>query len=289
MLNKISVENFKAFNKLADFNIKPITILCGANSCGKSSILQSILLFKQSLESRNSNPNILLNGQYVKFGDFGDIVYKKNLNSIVSFDFEFNLGANGKRSFFPFAYYLKNNDGREIKIKFHVSLRGMDKSLDQDFLMSSITNCKIEFHKDNNPIQRANIQIQENNLYRVEWENLKDTAFDKSFSPNGKVEDVAIRFVNLFPINFESEKEMKDGEDNLFPITHFWRSVSYSINNFFSMYSYIGPLRESHVNGGGFYFGDDITNIGNRGENAPFMYVKNRKAKIKNHFFLRLQ
>ncbi|MCL3781384.1 hypothetical protein EMN47_13420 [Prolixibacteraceae bacterium JC049] len=47
MLQKIHVENYKAFES-ADIPIKPITILLGANSVGKSSIIQLLLLLQQT-------------------------------------------------------------------------------------------------------------------------------------------------------------------------------------------------------------------------------------------------
>jgi AAA15 family ATPase/GTPase len=52
----------------------PLTIFCGANSSGKSSILQSILLFKQTLQKTIESPNMVLNGPLVKLGDFSDVV-----------------------------------------------------------------------------------------------------------------------------------------------------------------------------------------------------------------------
>lgn len=87
MINEISLENFKAFNQLKGLNIKPVTILCGANSCGKSSVLQSILLMKQSLESRNLNQPLLLNGRFVQLGTFPNIIFEKDPDREISFEF----------------------------------------------------------------------------------------------------------------------------------------------------------------------------------------------------------
>ena len=65
MLEHISLRNFKGFKDLENLKVRPITILCGTNSCGKSSILQSILLLKQTLESQDPNQILLLNGRFV--------------------------------------------------------------------------------------------------------------------------------------------------------------------------------------------------------------------------------
>ncbi|GAI67201.1 unnamed protein product, partial [marine sediment metagenome] len=90
MISKISLENFKAFKKLEDFELKPITILCGINSCGKTSIIQSILLLKQTIESQKRNI-LLLNSKYVKLGMFENIIFKKEKKQTIQFNFEFSL------------------------------------------------------------------------------------------------------------------------------------------------------------------------------------------------------
>ena len=43
--------NFKSFQELQKINVKPLTIICGTNNCGKSSLIQSILLLSQSIAS----------------------------------------------------------------------------------------------------------------------------------------------------------------------------------------------------------------------------------------------
>ena len=66
MLKKISLENFKSFKKLENFELKPLTLLCGTNSSGKSTILKLLLLFEQSFQAFDRG--FLWNGQYVKMG-----------------------------------------------------------------------------------------------------------------------------------------------------------------------------------------------------------------------------
>ncbi|MDA7520813.1 AAA family ATPase [bacterium] len=56
MITGIYLENFKAFGaKGTHVPLAPITLIFGENSAGKSSIIQSILLMKQSLDSRLGN------------------------------------------------------------------------------------------------------------------------------------------------------------------------------------------------------------------------------------------
>ena len=76
LLNKLNLNNFKAFKNLGNFKLKPITILCGTNSCGKSSLLQSILLLKQTNESKYQNAPLLFDGKYIDLNSF--IVLQNN-------------------------------------------------------------------------------------------------------------------------------------------------------------------------------------------------------------------
>ena len=50
MLARWTLTNFKSFNSNNEFALASLTLLCGANSTGKSSILQSVLLIRQPLE-----------------------------------------------------------------------------------------------------------------------------------------------------------------------------------------------------------------------------------------------
>jgi predicted ATP-dependent endonuclease of OLD family len=90
MLNKITFKNYKAFDT-ASIDLKPITILLGTNSSGKSSILQSILLFEQTLNNEDKYESALrLNGKYVSLGEVDNIFRNKSLKNKLEFSFEIN-------------------------------------------------------------------------------------------------------------------------------------------------------------------------------------------------------
>lgn len=77
MIESIKFENYKAFRE-GELPIKPITILLGPNSCGKSSLLNLLLLFRQSMESLPSSNSFKLNGNFVSFGEALNVVRKKD-------------------------------------------------------------------------------------------------------------------------------------------------------------------------------------------------------------------
>jgi predicted ATPase len=76
---KFGLSNFKGFKKLEPIELKPLTVLCGINNSGKSSIIQSLLLMKQNVDSRQTtsdiSDSIIFNGSYVQLGDWNDVIY----------------------------------------------------------------------------------------------------------------------------------------------------------------------------------------------------------------------
>ena len=66
-ITKIAVSGFKSIADECEINIRPLTILAGANSSGKSSIMQPLLMLKQTLEAPYDPGPLLLDGPNVQF------------------------------------------------------------------------------------------------------------------------------------------------------------------------------------------------------------------------------
>ena len=66
-LRSISVEGFKSINEELTIDLGKLTVLAGVNSSGKSSIIQPLLLLKQTLEAPFDPGPLRLNGPNVKF------------------------------------------------------------------------------------------------------------------------------------------------------------------------------------------------------------------------------
>lgn len=92
MLHEYQLTNFKAFADTGKIPIKPITLIYGPNSSGKTSIIQSLLLLKQTLMQATSPDVILLpSGNLTDLGSYWDFIYRHNIDQIFSFqmDLEF--------------------------------------------------------------------------------------------------------------------------------------------------------------------------------------------------------
>ena len=66
-ITKIAVKGFKSIAEECSIDIRPLTILAGANSSGKSSIMQPLLMLKQTLEAPYDPGPLLLDGPNVQF------------------------------------------------------------------------------------------------------------------------------------------------------------------------------------------------------------------------------
>lgn len=74
MLNALQLKNFKSVEAL-DIRLSPLTLLTGLNGSGKSSVLQSIALIKQSHDVDASLKHLFLNGPLVQLGRSEDVLF----------------------------------------------------------------------------------------------------------------------------------------------------------------------------------------------------------------------
>ena len=85
MLKKWRIRNFKSI-KSAEIELAPLTVLVGANSAGKSSLLQSILLMAQNasqdeeIVTLSSRGSIFFNGQLVELGSIQECLHREYLS-----------------------------------------------------------------------------------------------------------------------------------------------------------------------------------------------------------------
>ncbi|NER22903.1 MAG: AAA family ATPase [Symploca sp. SIO1C2] len=91
MLQEYQLTNFKAFAGPETIPIKPITLIYGPNSSGKSSILQSLLLLKQTLQEAESTETLLLpQGTFTNLGSYREFIHRHDISQPFSFKVLFN-------------------------------------------------------------------------------------------------------------------------------------------------------------------------------------------------------
>ena len=100
MIKALHLKNFKCFEDQG-FELGNLTLLTGLNGTGKSSVIQSLLLLRQSYQQHFLQTNrLLLNGDLIKLGTAQDIVHQGTPSSdSVEFDLEFSSGLSAKWCF----------------------------------------------------------------------------------------------------------------------------------------------------------------------------------------------
>lgn len=80
MITAIHIENFKGIRERVKIDIKPITLLFGPNSAGKSTIVQAIHYAREVLERGNLNADrTLMGGAGMDLGGFRNFVHSRDL------------------------------------------------------------------------------------------------------------------------------------------------------------------------------------------------------------------
>jgi predicted ATPase len=82
-IKQLRMENFKTFKK-AEIDFRPLTLLTGVNSSGKSTILNAINSILQTEVLKEYPFHFVPNGSYCSLGSFRDIVYKHNTKQTFS-------------------------------------------------------------------------------------------------------------------------------------------------------------------------------------------------------------
>lgn len=91
-IKRLEIENFKCFQQRTAFDFGKITLLTGANSSGKSSVMYAIL---GALQSGEFPFQFSTNGRFVDMGDFRDVVFGRDASKRISITINLEGGELG--------------------------------------------------------------------------------------------------------------------------------------------------------------------------------------------------
>lgn len=297
-MKSIRVKNFRALEDTNEIEIKPLTIVLGKNSCGKSSLLRIFPLLKQTLETRTAD-YLLWYGPYVDFGGFEQTLNKKNPEGEISLAFTFIHHTESNKvisiefslledimTYFKISFhgdliqvYLKDQKVDKLIInKTEMTMRDMRLNRNYNDIIPNISSRFVEELSDKLKAYSWHI-IKDNNRYETESEKKEyvDTMFQRALMSVDVLDDFFIKSrISRNVIDREKFKQLMT-EDR-----HFRNSViCYKINDIitycnmlFSLemlnLSYVAPIRasaERYYRKQGLY----IKDVDARGENVPHM------------------
>jgi predicted ATPase len=204
-LRKIIFNDFKAFQK-CEIDLRPITIISGINSSGKTTILQGVLLAKQTLitEYQSSEEDALVyDGRWVTFADFKEIIFGKPRNykksTHLGFGIEVEVDPSTIRKYFkdiPDAsdaasilvvldVELKYNSSKKVVVASKMSLQSLVECGDGDFEGPEIAiepyggRWHVELHWDGDRMATRD-ELIINRFIPVDWKILGRPRNEKS-------------------------------------------------------------------------------------------------------------
>src|SRR6266478_5335849 len=99
MIESIQLTNFKCFED-QKVVLRPLTLLAGLNSSGKSTVIQALLLLRQSyLENLLPNVGLTLNGKLAQLGTAKDVLFEEADIDEIGFELKDDLPAHLKLRF----------------------------------------------------------------------------------------------------------------------------------------------------------------------------------------------
>jgi len=93
MFKQLRIQNFKGWRDTGPIRMAPITLFFGANSSGKSSIGQFLMMLKQTVESPDRKAVFYPGGKNsaVLLGSYREMVFNRNLSNKISFEYRWSL------------------------------------------------------------------------------------------------------------------------------------------------------------------------------------------------------
>ncbi len=107
-ITAITVKGFKSIRDETNIEIKPLTILAGANCSGKSSIMQPLLLLKQTQECEYDPGPLFLDGPNAKFSLAEQLLWKDKEKIFDSF----TIGLKSEENDIRFIYKKAGEKGK---------------------------------------------------------------------------------------------------------------------------------------------------------------------------------
>ena len=93
MLKQLRIQNFKIWEDTGKIGMAPLTLFFGANSSGKSSIGQFLMMLKQTTESQDRKSVFSPGGanSAVQLGSYQDMVFGHNLDNRIKFSYKWSM------------------------------------------------------------------------------------------------------------------------------------------------------------------------------------------------------
>lgn len=129
MLTEIRLKNFKCFKEMTSIPVGKINLFTGINGRGKSTVLQALLLMRQSPEHSRTTNQIIFNGSCVELGNFDDI---RNRSISQTEAIELFFGFRQDTNYVNLHYFLQANDKDDMVADIE-KIEGFGKTSNEEY------------------------------------------------------------------------------------------------------------------------------------------------------------
>ena len=115
MITGIEIENFKGVGERIRLDLRPITLLFGANSSGKSTCIHALHYAREIFERHNLDPDqTIAGGSYVDLGGFQSLVHGRDLSRSVKIRIDLSVTEDELPDFYAGYDELSNEMGVDV-------------------------------------------------------------------------------------------------------------------------------------------------------------------------------
>lgn len=125
----LRLENFRRFEDTGYVELRPVTLFLGKNSSGKTSLLRSLLLWKQ-LVLNQGGTDVPLVGPEADFGSYKELVHAGELRRDVRLSFSVKLGSVNPSNRESLGALNSLLDGANVEVVLHWNARAARAQLD---------------------------------------------------------------------------------------------------------------------------------------------------------------
>lgn len=318
MLNAMSVKNFKGFAREEKIKLAPITLIYGPNSSGKSSIIQAIMLLKQSITRPSEVGGLVSTGEYVDLGTYSSMVNEHDTSKDLEFSVEYKPSKNPEDAPAGFRYsFFGASHIRSHKLFYSLhTKKNKESGWGFTYLKSISTNIFTESNKKSllsialrsklakSKSSEAIKNRVEARMYGFQDEESRDSLVNfltrkmnvKGFEANAKIKTLDdlyfksdLNFATPSSIAMEDDIKTVDGL-SLALSNAVLNEIAKDLQDNLNTIAYLGPLR---IHPARLYApkGDQSGSVGKSGENAArLIYEKSPEIGVEiNKWFARFE
>lgn len=271
MFKSIDIENFKAFSDYQKIPLKPITLIFGANSSGKSSIIQSLAYIHHAINTGNLDVHhTVKGGDSIDLGGIEQMVHRHDLTNRLEWgvtidndqlnSLDFNLDEADQPDLWSNPHSLFD-DKTSINVSLSINVELDDQDRPKEDARPVVENYKIS----SGELKFLMMGLRPNGDYKVEylnWENeLTKRILNSLFGAEIKnssdtIEDtfdqilteIEFKSETILPSSIKNLKELESKVNSehcrfLNFISSFVQNIAKIIQDQLDNFEYLGPLR----------------------------------------------